>query len=64
MTLTQQLKVPASYLRGGTSKGVFFNLADLPDAAQVPGAYRDRLTNLSWQIETKRLRKHLGVDAV
>ncbi|MGK0399996.1 MAG: 2-methylaconitate cis-trans-isomerase PrpF, partial [Candidatus Azotimanducaceae bacterium] len=28
MTLTQQLKVPASYLRGGTSKGVFFNLAD------------------------------------
>lgn len=43
MTLTQQLKVPASYLRGGTSKGVFFNLADLPDAAQVPGAYRDAL---------------------
>jgi probable AcnD-accessory protein PrpF len=38
-----QIKIPAIYMRGGTSKGVFFNLADLPAAAQVPGAARDRL---------------------
>lgn len=40
--MTQQ-KIPATYMRGGTSKGVFFNLADLPGAAQVPGAARDAL---------------------
>ena len=39
----KQLKVPATYMRGGTSKGVFFQLADLPAAAQVPGAARDAL---------------------
>ncbi|TBR39865.1 MULTISPECIES: 2-methylaconitate cis-trans isomerase PrpF [Dyella] len=38
-----QLRIPASYLRGGTSKGVFFRLQDLPEAAQVPGAARDAL---------------------
>lgn len=38
-----QIKVPATYMRGGTSKGVFFNLTDLPEAAQVPGAARDDL---------------------
>ncbi|UTV30710.1 2-methylaconitate cis-trans isomerase PrpF [Photobacterium atrarenae] len=38
-----QVKVPATYMRGGTSKGVFFNLEDLPPAAQVPGEARDRL---------------------
>ncbi len=38
-----QLKIPATYMRGGTSKGVFFNLADLPPAAQVPGEARDKL---------------------
>jgi len=38
-----QLKIPATYMRGGTSKGVFFRLQDLPPAAQVPGAARDRL---------------------
>lgn len=38
-----QIKVPATYMRGGTSKGVFFNLADLPEAAQQPGAPRDAL---------------------
>ncbi len=38
-----QIKVPATYMRGGTSKGVFFKLEDLPEAAQVPGAYRDAL---------------------
>ncbi len=38
-----QIQVPATYMRGGTSKGVFFNLSDLPAAAQVPGEARDRL---------------------
>jgi probable AcnD-accessory protein PrpF len=38
-----QVKVPATYIRGGTSKGVFFNLTDLPERAQVPGAARDNL---------------------
>ncbi|TOQ74914.1 2-methylaconitate cis-trans isomerase PrpF [Vibrio parahaemolyticus] len=38
-----QIKVPATYMRGGTSKGVFFNLEDLPLEAQVAGAARDKL---------------------
>lgn len=38
-----QIKVPATYMRGGTSKGVFFKLSDLPESAQVPGAKRDEL---------------------
>ena len=38
-----QLKIPATYMRGGTSKGVFFRLEDLPDAARVPGPARDAL---------------------
>ncbi|GAA0567195.1 2-methylaconitate cis-trans isomerase PrpF [Halomonas salifodinae] len=38
-----QLRIPATYLRGGTSKGVFFRLDDLPEAARVPGEARDRL---------------------
>ncbi len=38
-----QIRVPATYMRGGTSKGVFFNLADLPESAQVPGPARDAL---------------------
>ncbi|MCY9878827.1 2-methylaconitate cis-trans isomerase PrpF [Vibrio natriegens] len=38
-----QIKVPATYIRGGTSKGVFFNLEDLPQEAQVAGAARDNL---------------------
>ncbi|NQZ93421.1 MAG: 2-methylaconitate cis-trans isomerase PrpF [Moritella sp.] len=38
-----QLRIPATYMRGGTSKGVFFNLQDLPEAAQIPGAARDAL---------------------
>ncbi len=36
-----QIRVPATYMRGGTSKGVFFRLQDLPPAMQVPGAARD-----------------------
>lgn len=38
-----QIRIPATYMRGGTSKGVFFRLEDLPAAAQVPGRGRDRL---------------------
>ncbi|MES2103302.1 MAG: 2-methylaconitate cis-trans isomerase PrpF [Pseudomonadota bacterium] len=38
-----QIKIPATYMRGGTSKGVFFRLQDLPAAAQAPGAVRDAL---------------------
>jgi len=38
-----QIKIPATYIRGGTSKGVFFRLQDLPEAAQIPGAARDAL---------------------
>ncbi len=43
MAFKPQIKVPATYIRGGTSKGVFFNLKDLPEAAQVPGKARDAL---------------------
>lgn len=43
MTYLPQLKIPATYIRGGTSKGVFFHLQDLPEAAQTPGAARDAL---------------------
>jgi len=43
MTHEPQIKIPATYMRGGTSKGVFFNLADLPKVAQVPGKARDSL---------------------
>nr|WP_217344569.1 2-methylaconitate cis-trans isomerase PrpF [Noviherbaspirillum sp. L7-7A]MBV0878730.1 2-methylaconitate cis-trans isomerase PrpF [Noviherbaspirillum sp. L7-7A] len=38
-----QIKIPATYMRGGTSKGVFFRLQDLPERAQSPGAARDAL---------------------
>lgn len=43
MSHAPQIKVPATYIRGGTSKGVFFHLQDLPKAAQVPGPARDAL---------------------
>jgi probable AcnD-accessory protein PrpF len=43
MSHSPQIKVPATYMRGGTSKGVFFSLTDLPEAAQVPGQARDNL---------------------
>ena len=43
MTHLPQLRIPATYMRGGTSKGVFFRLDDLPEAARVPGRARDRL---------------------
>ena len=43
MTHKPQIKIPATYMRGGTSKGVFFNLTDLPEAARVAGKARDAL---------------------
>lgn len=43
MSYAPQLKIPATYMRGGTSKGVFFRLEDLPQAAQQPGPARDAL---------------------
>ncbi|HGY9570880.1 TPA: 2-methylaconitate cis-trans isomerase PrpF [Vibrio harveyi] len=41
--MQSQIKVPATYMRGGTSKGVFFNLEDLPQPAQVAGEARDKM---------------------
>ncbi|ALM51813.1 2-methylaconitate cis-trans isomerase PrpF [Halomonas huangheensis] len=38
-----QLRIPAIYMRGGTSKGVFLRVQDLPEAARVPGEARDAL---------------------
>lgn len=43
MAFKPQIRIPATYMRGGTSKGVFFSLTDLPEAAQVPGAVRDTI---------------------
>jgi len=43
MAHVPQIKVPATYIRGGTSKGVFFRLQDLPESARVPGKARDAL---------------------
>ncbi|PHS66545.1 MAG: 2-methylaconitate cis-trans isomerase PrpF [Thalassobium sp.] len=43
MIMSKQIKIPATYMRGGTSKGVFFSLTDLPEAAQVSGEARDNI---------------------
>ena len=43
MSSVPQIRIPATYLRGGTSKGVFFRLEDLPERARVPGKARDAL---------------------
>ena len=43
MTHLPQIRIPATYMRGGTSKGVFFRLQDLPAAAQQPGPVRDAI---------------------
>ena len=43
MAHVPQIRIPATYMRGGTSKGVFFRLEDLPEPCRVPGAARDRL---------------------
>ena len=42
MPHASQIRIPATYMRGGTSKGVFFRLQDLPERCQVPGSARDR----------------------
>lgn len=43
MSFAPQIAIAATYMRGGTSKGVFFNLADLPEACQEPGSARDAM---------------------
>ncbi|MGH1432155.1 MAG: 2-methylaconitate cis-trans isomerase PrpF [Neptuniibacter sp.] len=43
MSNVPQIKIPATYIRGGTSKGVFFRRQDLPEAAQEPGEARDKI---------------------
>lgn len=43
MSHVAQISIPATYMRGGTSKGVFFTLNDLPEAAREPGEARDKL---------------------
>ncbi|MGS3150003.1 2-methylaconitate cis-trans isomerase PrpF [Aeromonas sanarellii] len=43
MAHTPQVRIPATYIRGGTSKGVFFRLQDLPERCQQPGPARDKL---------------------
>jgi len=43
MAFVPQVKIPATYIRGGTSKGVFFNLTDLPERCQVAGSARDNM---------------------
>lgn len=43
MSVAPSIRIPATYMRGGTSKGVFFNLDDLPEAAKIAGDARDRL---------------------
>lgn len=43
MSYEPQVKIPATYMRGGTSKGVFFKLDDLPEQAQVAGSARDQI---------------------
>jgi probable AcnD-accessory protein PrpF len=43
MNFTPQIRVPATYMRGGTSKGIFFKIDDLPEKAQVPGEFRNQL---------------------
>ncbi len=43
MAFAPQVRIPATYMRGGTSKGVFFKLDELPESCRVPGAARDAL---------------------
>ena len=43
MSHVPQIKIPATYIRGGTSKGVVFRLQDVPERCQVSGAARDQL---------------------
>ena len=43
MSQAPQIRIPAAYMRGGTSKGVFFRLEDLPESCRAPGPARDAL---------------------
>ncbi|MCU7875383.1 MAG: 2-methylaconitate cis-trans isomerase PrpF [Candidatus Thiodiazotropha sp. (ex Lucinoma borealis)] len=43
MANVPQIRILATYMRGGTSKGVFFNLSNLPEAVRSPGDARDKL---------------------
>ncbi|GAB3126475.1 2-methylaconitate cis-trans isomerase PrpF [Novispirillum itersonii] len=43
MASAPQIRIPATYMRGGSSKGVFFRLDDLPQRCRIPGEARDRL---------------------
>jgi len=43
MANVSQIEIPATYMRGGTSKGIFFFLTDLPESVQLPGPARDAL---------------------
>ncbi|MEP6502742.1 MAG: 2-methylaconitate cis-trans isomerase PrpF [Betaproteobacteria bacterium] len=43
MTSAPQTRIAATFMRGGTSKGVFFRLDDLPERARAPGPARDAL---------------------
>jgi hypothetical protein len=43
MSFAPQIRIPATYMRGGTSKGVFFRMQDLPERCRVPGEARDKL---------------------
>ena len=43
MRFPAQIRIPATYMRGGTSKGVFFKVSDLPERAQTAGSARDQL---------------------
>ena len=43
MASAPQIRIPATYMRGGTSKGVFFRLDDLPQRCRIAGEARDRL---------------------
>ncbi len=63
MTFKAQTKVPATYMRGGTSKGVFFRLKDLPEACQTPGEARGAVRSAGGREECLRgkgRRRELG----
>ena len=63
MAYLPQVKIPATYMRGGTSKGVFFKLTDLPERCQVPGEARDKLLGMDfkqWPSELSRMLKFYG----
>ena len=56
MIFAPQIKIPATYMRGGTSKGVFFKRDDLPEAAQVAGKIRDQILKAVGVDEAAKIR--------